>query len=158
VLSVEASKLMELGDVLRHGLLADRVVEILNHETKLTPQDRRILESVKEFADDAKSGSEQVNTGRFTENAIESIAAYRATIQSLRLQPKREPNDEIDRFLSDMKNEVDSMLKKGKTTPKEAERTRLFFRAVRKSVIYKVGRSLGREDEALAWPPPAIAT
>jgi len=154
VLSVEASKLMELGDALRHGLLADRVVDILSHEVKLAPQDRRVLESVKTFVDHAQSGSEQLNTGRLTENAIESITAYRATIQSMRLQPKGDAIDEIDGFLNDMRKEVELMLKKGRTAPNEAEKTRHFFRAVRKSVIYTVGRSLGREDEALAWPPP----
>lgn len=150
---METSKLVELGDVLRHGLLADRVVDILGHEADLTPEDRRILESVKAFLDDAQSGSRQVNTGRFTENAIESIAAYRATIQSLRLQPKIEASNGIDEFLRDIKGEVESILHKGKTAPNETEKTRRFFRTVKKSAIYRVGRSLGREDEGLAWPP-----
>jgi len=149
---VEAAKLMELGDPLHQGLLADRVLDILSSEKQLRPEDRQVLNGLKEFIEHAEDGSEQVKTGKLSENALASISAYRATIMSLPPRPlEKDTRDHLARLLNDVRKEIDLALENGKILSSESENLRTFSRALRMFAINTVGKSLGREAEVLVW-------
>ena len=115
---LESTKLMELGDPLRHGLLADRALRILSTEGKLTAEDREVLASLKKFVELSEDGSNQVTTGKLTTNAINSIDAYRMILSSLSYNSlSKETLERIVKLLSAVKDEIAVVLEKGEIEP-----------------------------------------
>jgi hypothetical protein len=150
VIVVESGKLLEIGDSLREGLLADRVLRMSRRERALTLEDRRILESLKKFVELSEEGSGQVSTGRLTANAIDSISAYRTIVNSMHDLDQGKMGAFV-KMLVQVKTEIEDALKTGRISPDRSEKTRMLSHAIRKSSIYVVGKTLGSEVEVSGW-------
>ncbi len=143
---------MELGDSLRHGLLADRILRISGTERALTEEDRRVLLNLKTFVELSEDGGTQISNGKLTANAIDSISAYRTILKSMRNLDSAKVGEFV-KVLFEVKTEIDSALASGQISPNRSEKTRMLSRAIRKSSIYVVGKTLGSEADASGWPP-----
>jgi hypothetical protein len=143
---------MELGDSLRHGLLADRILRISRTERVLTEDDRRILLNLKKFVELSEEGGTQISNGRLTANAIDSISAYRTILKSMRNLDSAKVGEFV-KVLFEVKTEIDGALASGQISPDRSEKTRMLSQALRKSSIYIVGRTLGSEADVSGWPP-----
>ena len=148
---MERLKLLELGNPLSRGLLADRILEIFVSGKALSSDDRQVLSNLEKFLKHAEDGSRQVRTGNLSEGAIDSISAYRTVMSIPPRALDKQRQDEIEKLVDDVTKEISLVLQNGKVASNDSQNLKAFARALRKVSINVVGMSLGREEK-LPWP------
>ena len=151
---VKYHEISTLSDVLGEGFFADRVVRTLAQHKRITVSDREVLGRILRFTEKIERGQHQVNTGKLSSDAVESIGAYyRAivTLQALTTRTEEITEGMLDELIKKMKKEVENALQRREIDPAEVKSTRTFFEFIQRGTLSEVGKYYGSRIEVLTW-------
>lgn len=155
---VNYNEVSKLSDVLGEGFFADRVVRILAQRKPADAADKEVLERILGFMKKIRKGQDQVNTGRLSSDAIESISAYHraiTTLQAITRGTEEVTEKKLDKLMEKMRKEVKNVLNRGIIDPSKVKNTRSFFEYIQRGTLSEVGKYYGSRIEVLAWPKKA---
>lgn len=151
---VKYYEISDLSSVLGEGFFADKAVRTLAQQKRITESDGEILERILRFTEKIQKGKDQVNTGRLSNDAVESIGAYyRAivTLQALIKRTEEVKEKKLDELINKIREEVKSAMQRKEIDPSEVKNTRTFFEFIRRSTLSESGKYYGSRVEILTW-------
>lgn len=148
------NEISDLSEVLGEGFFADRVVRTLAKSKHVGTPEREVLERVLNFTEKIQRGKRQVNTGRLSSDAVESIGAYyRAivTLQALTRRTEEVTEKKIDELINRMREEVEDTLQRKVIDPSKVKDTCAFFESIQRGTLKEVGEYYRSRIEVLTW-------
>jgi len=126
----------------RFGFLSDRIVESLSkyekETTKLPEDDKKVLGEGISFFEMVLKGKEQITTGVYESNALESLMTYNRSL-SIVLDmpdlPKEMNAEKIEEIFEELKESLCKIVEGKKVSPLEIRKTRSFFNCLRESTL-----------------------
>lgn len=155
---VKYNEISNLSDAIGEGFFADRVVRILAQRKHADAADVEVLERILRFTEKIQKGQHQVNTGRLSSDAVESIGAYHraiVTLQALMRRTEEVTEKKLDELLKSMRKEVEDTLGRRVIVPSKVKKTRTFFESIQRGTLSEVGEYYGSRIEVLKWPKRA---
>jgi len=152
---IKYDEVTDLSGILAEGFFADKVVNILAQRKHADPSDTEVLERILSFTEKVEEGQRQVDTGRLSGDAVESIGAYyRAiiTLQALMRKTEEVTEEKLDKLIEKMRKEVKNTLRTKEIDPAKVESTRVFFSLIQRGTLKEVGKHYGSRIEVLTWP------
>ena len=151
------TELLEMGESLEIGFLADMIVMALFRE-HLTDEDIHTLKRASEFIKRVKKGR-QINGGRLGSQAIESIVAYNRAIHVMRIQStdekefKEKFKENVERFETIIKKSI----KQKRINKEESKELRNFFFRIGRRTLDDSSDFLERRPEVFKWRKMVVA-
>jgi len=151
------NEMLNLSEVVGEGFFADRVVNLLEKRQTLASDDEKLLREVLNFIAKAKKGKRQVESGRLSSDALDSIGAYHRairiiTIHSIEEGLTRPIRQAFQEMLGQIKSEVQLTIKDKMINPDSIKTTTNFFKLVGQQTSSEASRYYSKKVEVLSWP------
>lgn len=149
------NEISNLSDILEEGFFSDKVVEMMKDRRQLDPENERILSGILAFVEKARSGEKQVNSGKLSSDAIDSISAYSRAINMIAYQSIAEGNSgkkALENMLNSIDEEVKTTMKKHVIDPSNLKVTLRFFKFVKDQTLHEASKYYSRKVEVVQWP------
>jgi len=126
----------------RFGFLSDRIVESLSkyekEAAKMSQDDEKVLREGISFFEMVLKGKEQITTGVYESNALESLMTYNRSL-SIVLDmpdlPKEINAKKIEEIFGELKENLCKIVEGKKVSPLEICKTKNFFNYLRESTL-----------------------
>jgi hypothetical protein len=148
---VRYTEISDLSEILGEGFFADRVISTLDQHKQMSESDREILERILKFIEKIEKGQRQVNTGRLSSDAMESITAYYRAIVALHAITGGTKEAKLDELISKIKEEVEDTLRKKEIIPSKLRTTHTFFEFIQDATLHEAGNYYGSRVEVFNW-------
>lgn len=147
------NSLTKASDALSEGFFADEVVKSLRRQEPVNTERKTLLLEVEKYVDQIQKGREQVSTGRLSDDALASNAAYGRLLRFIiRQRPDTKDISAIQRFIEAIRTEVEEALRSGRIDPDRLQKTRGFFQYVREASLHDSASTFGWERVDLLEP------
>jgi hypothetical protein len=148
-------EITNLSDILEEGFFSDKVVELLKDRRQLDPDNEKTLSGILVFIEKARSGEKQVNSGKLSSDAIDSIGAYSRAVNMIAYQSIAEGNGEkkaLENMLNSIDEEVRTTMKRHIIDPNNLKVTLRFFKFVKDQTLHEASKYYSRKVEVVQWP------
>ena len=151
------NEISNLSDILEEGFFSDKVVDMIKDRRQLDRENEKTLVGILEFVEKARSGEKQVNSGRLSSDAIDSIGAYNRAINMIAYQSIAEGQRNVEKkalenMLNSIDEEVKTTIKKHVIDPNNLKVTLQFFKFVKDQTLHEASRYYSRKVEVVQWP------
>src|SRR5437899_8899557 len=142
-------------DLLSEAFFASRVIDISNEKT-INEESRAILQEVLRRISDIRKGKELVSFSK-GENSLSSLTAYRRAIEIIPIVEIKvgtlddKPEECIEKFISNIEEEVRKVLISGKIDEGDLIKTIYFFKEIRKKSIQESNNAFMSRNETSPW-------
>lgn len=142
--------LMDSGNILDTGFLANRTVNILKTSRSINDDDKEILKNVLDFIDTIKRGREQYSTGRLGSNPVEAADAFSLTLNAL-LEIDHEILKRIEALLITVESQLTDILDKNRVAKTKAKDAKMFFNAMLEYSVQDSSKRFYNKVEDNEW-------
>lgn len=151
------NEISDLSDILEEGFFSDKVVDLVKEKRQWDSDSEKILVEILHFVEKARSGEKQVNSGKLSSDAIDSIGAYSRAINmiayhSIAQKGRNEERKALEDMLNSIDKEVRRTLERHSIDPNCLKITLQFFEFVKDQTLHEASRYYSRKVEVIQWP------
>lgn len=142
-------------DLISDAFFASKVVDISN-EKIINEESRAILQEILQKISIIREGKELVSFSK-GENRLSSLTAYQRAIEIIPIVEIKlgllddQPEQCIEKFLSNIEEEVKKVLVNGKVADGDLMKTVYFFKELRRSAIQESNNAFMNRNETSPW-------
>lgn len=146
---------MNTIDLISDAFFATKVIDVVN-EKNLNDENRIILREVLRRISDIKKGKELVSFSK-GESSLSSLTAYRTAIEIIPILEIKlgilddQPEHCIDKFISNIEEEVNKVLDNGSIDENDLIKTVYFFKEIRRKAIQESNNFFMSRNETSSW-------
>jgi hypothetical protein len=154
VTGMKYNEVSNLSDILEEGFFSDRVVDLLKERRPVDSSGQKTLCEILAFIEKARSGEEQVNTGKLSSDAVDSIGAYSRAINMIAylLTASDQEKKALENLLDTIDKEVKTAIENNTIEPKKLGTTFAFFKFVKNQTLREASSYYSRKVEVIQWP------
>lgn len=157
VRKMKYNEILNLSEVLGEGFFADKVVDLIKERKTIRPNDEKLLRGILNFVRKAKKGERQVESGRLSTDALDSIGAYHRAISIIAFQSLSEGSKKAEKkvfgeILEAIESEVKEAIKRQIVDPHDLKQTLTFFAFVRSQTLSEASTYYSKKVEVVSWP------
>lgn len=140
----------QLNTYLDSGLLANKLLEVIEIDRKLIENDKEIVERGLIYINNIIDGRKQVKTGKLQNNAVISVNAYTNLLIAVSYSKEKHDPD-LEKYLNVVKDELSGVISTNRIISNNVINSKQFFRLVKSYNVDNISKYLYKKNEEKEW-------